>query len=80
MSRMTKLFRACSVRDSTFSVSFTVSQQSLFPTCLWLHKPTKFKFASVLLFIMLPGVVGEYTLGGRLILIISDVYIKTQLI
>lgn len=77
---MTKLFRVCSLLDSTFSVSFTVSQQSLFPSSPLLHKPSQFKFGSVLLFIMLPVVVGECTLGGRMILIISDTYIKTQLV
>lgn len=51
-----------------------------FPNLPFLHKLTRFKFASVLLFIMLPLVAGEYSLGGKTILIVADTYIKTQLV
>lgn len=51
-----------------------------FPSLPLLHKLTRLKFASVLLFITLPPVAGEYSLGGKTILIVSDVHIKTQLV
>lgn len=76
--------------DKTFQILFCIWQRFqcqlhcftaiASPNLPFLHELTRFKFASVLLFIMLPPVAGEYSLGGKTILIVSDIYIKTQLV
>lgn len=76
--------------DKTFQILFCIWQRFqcqlhcftaiAFPNLPFLHKLTRFKLASVLLFKMLPPVAGEYSLGGKTILIVSDIYIKTQLV
>lgn len=76
---MTKLLRFC-LYLTVLSVSAALFHRNCFPNLPFLHKLTRFEFASVLLFIKLPPVAGEHSLSGKTILIVSDIYIKTQLV
>lgn len=50
--------------DSDLGASFAVPQQSLLPTCTFLHNLTRLKFADILLFMALPAAARERSLGG----------------